>query len=863
MIKITNLNKFYKTRRHVHHALKDVSITLPDKGLVFVLGKSGSGKSTLLNLIGGLDNPSSGSIVVDGNDIACYSEKQFTDYRNSSIGFIFQDHHLIDDLTVYENIKLVLDLRHVKDTGLITSALASVGLGTYGERYPRELSGGERQRVAIARAIVKRPRIILADEPTGNLDGRNAAEVMKILKELSKNCLVLTVSHNTAEVYANADRILELSDGRITSDTSRNCDYPEGATLVSDTVICPGDRIMSEEDENFINTAISRGKMKRISVRRDKFSETGEVECEEKSVVFTKTRLRPSRVIALSAAFLKSKVGRIFSVAIPLSLILFVILLSQAYINFDGNRIIADRMKASGQNAIVLSKEISLDGIDKNARRYHGVVTDKDMKAFMDTGFEGKTYPILSVAVPVTSHTNSAGIKATYFSYGVAATESLGTVVVDEEFFKAKLGKLEYLARTRSFDPLGVVITDYLADMIVMTNPHYKDKGYMDLIGPYSPDESGIGAITINGIIRTDYKERYKELIDRVIEKEETDIAALYNDEEFQRVSSELYSFLAYSYTFNQNYVSDYLASGSQSYVWSHKLAFDGKEIKYSIPHNIVKFNPELNLGSAQIQMSIEMYNSVFGTAYNAETAANFKPHKAKLGQYAYYDAENTTPMLDKEVEITDLYNGQGLYVSGDLFDTMKTHHVRQTGIYFDGLSHLSDILDVADELGYIQDSIIIEGILTLHRCVMLFTFIFRLVNIVLCAAVVFIFISFSTKMIHDKLHEIGILKALGADKGTINVIFGIQIGLIAVFTCLISGVGYFFLVEPANTLFVASLREMVPSQLVLDLDVLVFIPQLVVENVILIAILSAVSLIVPMAKIGKIQPVKIINSRD
>ena len=161
MIKITALNKFYKSkRRSICHALKNINLTLPDAGLVFVLGKSGSGKSTLLNLIGGLDNISSGSIEVDGNDLAGFKEKDFCNYRNTHIGFIFQDYHLIDELTVYENIVLSLNLRRIEDRDLVKAALAKVDLAGYEDRYPTELSGGEQQRVAIARAIVKNPRII-------------------------------------------------------------------------------------------------------------------------------------------------------------------------------------------------------------------------------------------------------------------------------------------------------------------------------------------------------------------------------------------------------------------------------------------------------------------------------------------------------------------------------------------------------------------------------------------------------------------------------------------------------------------------------------------------------------------------------
>lgn len=868
MIRITSLNKFYKSKKSVHHALKDVFLDLPDKGMVFVLGKSGSGKSTFLNLIGGLDKASSGRITVDGNDISVFTEKQFVDYRNDCIGFIFQDHHLIDDLTVYQNVKLALDLKRIRDNGLVDGALEQVGLGGYGERYPRELSGGERQRVAIARAIVKRPRIILADEPTGNLDGRNAAEVMRILKELSKDCLVLTVSHNTAEVRANADRIIELSDGRIISDMTRNPEYKEDAVLENDTVCIPGDRLINEKDVEFINGNLKNQKIKRFAVSADKFGKTEQSGGEERVLPIKKTRLKLSKVFSLSFTFLKTKIARIFTVAVPLSLILLIILLSQAYINFDGNRIIADRMKKAGQQSFVLSKVISLDGVEKNARRYPAQVTEEDYDAFYETGFDKEIFPILSVSVPVTTYMNSAGVKTNYFSYGVMATESLGTVVTNEEFIKEKLGKdeIEYMVRVRTPDPLGVYITDYLADMILTTNGNYKGKTYLDLLGDYSPNEKyGVGTVYINGIIKTEYETRYAELIDRVTVKKENDLATLYNDEQFQQLSTELYTFLAYSYTFNPNYAADYLsedASSLHTYAWSYKLQVNGKN-EYVIPSGYVSFNYETGLTGKQAVMGYKMYNALFGTDYNPDTLSAFTPHTATLSQFAYYDTENASPLFNTEIEICALADGDGMEVSEELRMVFDASHVRQTGMYFDGTDKLSDILEIAEQRSFIQDSITLEGILTLNRCVMLFVLIFRLVNIALCASVVFIFISFSTKMIKDKLHEIGILKALGTNRGTINTIFGLQIGLIAVFTALVSVFGYYFLIEPANALFIASLREMVPSQLVLDLDVLVFIPKVVWENVILIALLSVISLVVPLSRIGRIQPVKIINSRE
>ena len=223
MIKVENLVKIYKSKKKgSHRALNKINLTLDNKGLVFVLGKSGSGKSTLLNLIGGLDTVTEGSIIVDGNDISKLRERKFCNYRNTHIGFVFQDYHLIEELSIYDNIVLSLNLQKIDDKNDVINALKIVDLEGYEHRLPSELSGGERQRVAIARAIIKKPRIILADEPTGNLDPVTATAILDILKDLSKECLVLVVSHNENDAYKYADRIIKLSEGEIINDYVKN-----------------------------------------------------------------------------------------------------------------------------------------------------------------------------------------------------------------------------------------------------------------------------------------------------------------------------------------------------------------------------------------------------------------------------------------------------------------------------------------------------------------------------------------------------------------------------------------------------------------------------------------------------------------
>ena len=195
MIRITNLSKIYKSKRRKKScALNNISLTLPDTGLVFVLGKSGSGKSTFLNLVSGLDSITSGEIEVDGNNLASFNEQDFCNYRNTHIGFIFQDYHLIDELTVYDNICLSLNLRRIEDRGLVSNALKKVDLGGYEDRYPGELSGGERQRIGVARALIKNPKLLILDEATASLDSFSESEIMNTVNYELKNITTILLS---------------------------------------------------------------------------------------------------------------------------------------------------------------------------------------------------------------------------------------------------------------------------------------------------------------------------------------------------------------------------------------------------------------------------------------------------------------------------------------------------------------------------------------------------------------------------------------------------------------------------------------------------------------------------------------------
>jgi putative ABC transport system ATP-binding protein len=218
MIRLDKVSKTYRTDKVETLALKDIDLSVQKGEFVAMMGPSGCGKSTLLNIIGLLDRPSQGSIAVDGIPIKRYADRQLARLRNSTFGFIFQSFHLIPDLRVIDNVELPLLYRSMSGAErrrLAREALQRVGLGARMDHYPNQLSGGQQQRVAIARAIVGNPQVLLADEPTGNLDSKMGAEIMDILLKLNADgTTIVMVTHDEREA-AQVGRIVRVFDGQL------------------------------------------------------------------------------------------------------------------------------------------------------------------------------------------------------------------------------------------------------------------------------------------------------------------------------------------------------------------------------------------------------------------------------------------------------------------------------------------------------------------------------------------------------------------------------------------------------------------------------------------------------------------------
>ena len=219
MIDIENVTKIYTMGSVEVPALAGVSLFIARGEMVAIMGTSGSGKSTLMNILGCLDVPTAGTYTLDGEDIGATSDSRLAEIRNSKIGFVFQTYNLLPRLSALNNVELALMYgKHDNRRRTASEALARVGLADRTQHKPTELSGGQQQRVGIARALVKSPDILLADEPTGNLDSRSGEEIMQILTELNSDGISVIIVTHEADIAARADRIVTMRDGLIVSD---------------------------------------------------------------------------------------------------------------------------------------------------------------------------------------------------------------------------------------------------------------------------------------------------------------------------------------------------------------------------------------------------------------------------------------------------------------------------------------------------------------------------------------------------------------------------------------------------------------------------------------------------------------------
>jgi ABC-type lipoprotein export system ATPase subunit/ABC-type antimicrobial peptide transport system permease subunit len=481
MLEVKGIKRIYPIKNNEPvYALDGIDLKFQKTGMVFILGKSGSGKTTLLNVIGGLDSFDEGDILIKGKSTETFKQSDFDSYRNTMVGFIFQEYNMLDELNVGDNIGLALQLKSEKKSEeLIKNVLKEVDLEGYEKRMPNALSVGQKQRVAIARALIKQPKIIMADEPTAALDHQTSVQVFDTLKKLSKDHLVIVVSHDRDFAFKYADRIVEIKDGKVTDDltiTSEVLSQIESPFKIIDgnLVIQKGYQL-KQKDIDVINEMLLTGKAieKENKVNRS-FNPTNEssLVLDESEYTPIKSKLPFKVSFFMGLRGLKTKKFR---------LILSIFLASLAFMMFAISDATSTYSELEATKLSIASRENKILGIEKETQTIYPDYTTRQKEDLTDQDYTDLTelypdYPILKVY----AHNHSR-----YDLY--LHLKNPDDQDINDSYHTTQMSGYVYLNTDNSADAFGinlihgtwaitnddVVITKYIAETFLLLG--YKD----------------------------------------------------------------------------------------------------------------------------------------------------------------------------------------------------------------------------------------------------------------------------------------------------------------------------------------------------------------------------------------------------
>ncbi len=505
MLELISLNKKYVTKAGDTQALSDVSLRFPETGLVFITGKSGSGKTTLLNIIGGLDGFDSGEIRLNGKSFSNFSSADFDSYRNTFVGFIFQEYNLLPEYTVGKNIDIALELQGEKGNSEKTKELLeSVEISGLGDRKPNQLSGGQKQRVAIVRALIKNPKIILADELTGALDSVTGQQVIEILKKLSKEKLVIVVSHDLELAEKYADRIIKISDGKVVEDvTLKDVELQGNLHQTSGNLTVKTPSELTKEENEILLDAIKANKKitftDKISVREKAETKEPAQRQDEQAVKLINSKMKFASAVSLGFKSLWTKPVRLI-VTVLLSVIAFAVFgLFDAIASYDDGKVITSLLREGtysslpvyatysdeyyDQTKIKLSQPQIDELSDDTGYSFRGVydILDTDIVRYKGSSREG--YNATAEIIGLSSNSSNPMGWAYYTKKvnGIVTfdeseiefekieddnTEKDGYYVVDPEGFNYEVLYGEYPEYYKGIEDLQIAISSYVAESI-------------------------------------------------------------------------------------------------------------------------------------------------------------------------------------------------------------------------------------------------------------------------------------------------------------------------------------------------------------------------------------------------------------
>jgi ABC-type lipoprotein export system ATPase subunit len=791
MIKLININKYYTSSQGAFHALKDINLELPDQGMVYIVGKSGSGKSTLLNVIGGIDKYDSGQLIIDNTvinndetittdsiDTANFKRSDYNGYRNSYIGFIFQEFNVIKGLTVYENIALSLELQKIpvkENHQKILDIIAKVGLAGKEKRRINELSGGERQRVAIARALIKDPKVIIADEPTGNLDSKNRDIVMNILKDLSKEKLVLIVTHdnNLSKLYG--DRLIKIKDGEITSD-----------------------EIIHQE--NVKNIVPTKHKIEPLS---------------------------PKALVSLNLAWKGFKLNKLRFI--------FIIILFSVSLIFAGSVINLYLTDTTKEYALFQQEygNFALSISDKH--NYHNEITtsafftydfDKTKKLFqIDENTSMKTYKNMNINIPIDRNLSETDeIDGTY-------RKSIQNITVYQDLKELQNG---FKILQRDYTNQSVYccyITDYLADNLIATKYFNDTTTIKDVLGKKLTVPGMSKEIVIEGIIQTNYADFYPwSSIKNDIKKQAAfeDNLAIYNS---LFVSAENYKKI-YSSSNLDYYYDDIIYYDKEETTKFENIKFSKimpNKTKLYAKEGVVngQFPVKPQKGEiTQVGVSKGFIEKVLGLNPDALSWAGSSTKKLTMGSsvaYNFYLCGSSHIPTSMEFNITCVIDDDDIVVYAPETSNSSLYNNWINMEFIEGGYLTIQISDDAEINSAIYRNLLDNGISINNPSFTKLQLVDNFINdnIFLFAALFFVFCLFSTLMIFNFIiiniknstRDIGIYMSLGMNGFKISLIYLFQVLIISSIAMVVGIVG--------STIMLSIIDGSFASRVVVDFDIL------------------------------------------
>lgn len=866
MIVVENLSKIYKSNyKKDVIALDDVSFKLPNKGIAFIYGKSGSGKSTLLNLMASFDDPTNGKVILDGNNLNELDGKTQNEYRNSMIGFIFQDYYLIHNLTVKENIALSLNLINETDDGKIEEMLKKVGLSGYENRYPKELSGGECQRVAIARCLIKNPKYIFADEPTGNLDSHNAAQILELLKEFSKERLVLIISHDVTNAYKYGDRIIELSNGKIVKDIEKH----NTKEIEDNTIYIPDYTSLSDKELEEINQKIATGKYV-LSQESKKFKPTNEIIDDTKIEVKKNNKTKFSTLLNLAKIFTRKNLSLYIVNGIVLTLLLIIIFISQMFSNFDSAEFIIEQTKDNIEVAFM-----------KNFDVQHIVhpITESDIQQFYDLGYSGKVYklytspnPTIIRKDPIPGDSYAIAVNSNFYFDLYEDTLSIGgrgVLECDLEYLTnlyGKNGKLEVLAGSLDSNKNGgVIITDYYADCI----RYHRDMTYDEIVAT-DYIEMDVFRYRVSAIIDTDYKTRYKEEISKLEDilttkdknRREEKIEALQSDKMMLSIDKELNNFLSICYYIGDDYEStiknDTLLSGSM-YSIVPTFEVPGKEKMKDL--TVYAYVRDETLKPGEIKISKDLYELLFETE---EYDENTFPLTMKMTEDMRINQFSGHRHFDKELTIVGIDESRktSIWFSHDDYYELYEFSLLPYCLYFENSESAIKVFTKNNLNYYMRDNLFI-ALTSAFKLMDILKTIFSIITVFLYALLIVLLISFGSRIIKRKIHEIGILKALGAKMKDVYIIIIVQILIMLLGIVLISTLFMLIFDGNINHILVDCFHQFMRYNVLGEITIIKYKLINTIIGFIIMFVLTMICSTYLMLSLKKVKPINIIKKEN